>query len=566
MFKVRLCNFKATGITSRANPPYCVRGNFDGKAFNTEYFNSGAMAPMWGLDMRFDFHTPNLDVLHNKYLLLEVYGNDVFIGMCRVDLHSIATGPTAVELSLREGHRVAGTLAFEAHMEHVTNVTLQFTGVTLSNVASRGGAEGDAPCSYVALGFNDSGPTVESMVAPSATSPSWERFPPLHKRCTYHELCDSRVVMELKHARNGFSPGVADPLMGTFELHLGTVPIDVGVDSYIPVRIMVHSAPAYPFPFSTPFGATLEVRNAPKLVQMRGGLLTDSGVVGGVPATSTAGLNTSSRSAANLTAMRTASPSRAVTYESPRKSPPRRHSATGIDTSASMRPRSPPQVHATPRMPDVSSFAAPSVPAASDLRPADVDLMDEVAERQSGLLAKVHGRLQDVMRRRADVSRRIEDLIRSETERGESAARRKASLEADTRTAVAERERIEDALRQLQIRREEEARVAADQAADRERMRRDLEDEQREVDILQSRVAMLRQQMEQHLAEEQERYLMRVREAEESRRRAQQDAEEFAMIEARLAEAESRAARQQREHDRRAHSRMAGASSPSRRH
>ena len=79
-------------------------------------------------------------------------------------------------------------------------------------------------------------------------------------------------------------------------------------------------------------------------------------------------------------------------------------------------------------------------------------------------------------------------------------------------------------------------------------------------------LAMLRQQMEQHLAEEQERYLMRVREAEESRRRAQQDAEEFAMIEARLAEAESRAARQQREHDRRAHSRMAGASSPSRRH
>jgi hypothetical protein len=556
-FKVRLCNFKATGITSRANPPFCVRGNFDGKAFNTEYFNSGSMTPMWALDSRFDFHTPNLDLLSNKYLLLEVFGADVFIGMCRIDLHSMATGPTCVELSLKEGHRVAGTLTFEAHFEHITNTTMQFTNVSLSHVAARGSGEDGAPSPYLSLGFAETGVNVESMVAPSATSPTWDRLPPLHKRATYHDLCDTRIVFELKHARNGFSPGVSDPLMGSFELNLGSVPIDVGVDSYIPVRIMVHSAPQYAFPFSTPFSGTLEVRNAPRLVQLRGGLLTENGVIGGVSVIGTAGLNNSARPA---------SPSRYGATSPPRAISPNHTAASAIYQSA-------PDVSRTPMAPASSSYAAaPQASAmrsanidASDLRAADVDVMDEVTERQSGLLARVQQRLQDVARRRADVTMRLEELSVKERERGESGVRRKASLESDMRTAQSERDRIEDALRALQQRRDEESRVAAEQANDRERMRRDLEDEQREVEVLQNRVAMLRAEMERHLAEEQDRYLQRVREAEDQRRRAQQDAEEFAMIEARLAEAEARAARQARDYEHHSKARMAGATSPHRR-
>jgi hypothetical protein len=566
MFKVRLCNFKATGISSRGNPPYCVRGNFDGKPFNTEYFHSGSMSPMWALDSRFDFHTPNIDMLANKYLLLECYGADVFIGMCRVDLYALATGPTSVELNLREGHRVAGTLTFEAFFEHVTNTTLQFTNVSLTHVAARGQHEDSHPCPYIALGFAEAGPTIESMVAPSSTAPMWERLPPLHKRCSYNELCDSRVILELKHARNGFSPGVSDPLMASFELHLGTVPIDVGVDSFVPVRIMVHSTPQYAFPFSTPFNATLEVRNAPKLVQLRGGLLTDSGVIGGVPPVGAAGLNVSVRPSSVLGG---GSPSRSrvqAPVESVRLSPDHTHRPnyrTAIEPASHIT-RTPLQqtMHAMPTTMNASAMMNGS--EVSALRAADIDLMEEVSDRQSSLLSRVHSRLQDVMRRRSDVQRRLDELATKEADRVESTSRRKGALEGDLRTALSERERIEDALRALQMRREEEARVVAEQAADRERMRRDLDEEQREVDILQNRVAMLRQEMERHLQEEQERYLIRVREAEESRRRAQQDAEEFAMIEARLAEAESRAARQQREHEERTHSRLVSAASPSR--
>jgi hypothetical protein len=523
MFKVRLANFKATGINARGDPPFCIRGNFDGKAFHTEYFHGHSMSPMWALDARFDYHTPTVDVLGNKFLLLECYGNDVFLGMCRVDLHSLCTGPTAVELSMKEGERVTGTLSFDVYMEHVTNTTIQLTRVALGHVAARGVEQSPSP--FLSYGFVETGNTLESLVAPNATSPEWDRLPPLHKRCSYAELCDSAVRFEVKHARNGFSPGVCDPVMATFDINLATLLIEVGRDSTIVLREMVHSLPGYPHPFSTQLSGVLEIRNAPKLVQLRGGLLTDTGIIGGVSAVPSGSPHRRGGSPARFPSpVHVPSPVRAAPVH---VSPTHRHNSSYVQ----------PAHHHAP------APAAGAGPYGDVSRSHDVEVLEEVGDRQSSLLTRVHARLQDVSRRRADVTRQISTLKNREDELQEASRHRRGALEADLQTAQSERDRLEEQLRVLALRREEEARTTAHQAAEREKARLLLEDEQREVAQLQHRVAQLRDEMTRHLNEEEARYAGRVQEAEESRRRANQDAEDLALLEARLGEAETRAAR-----------------------
>lgn len=539
LFKVRLCNFKASSVNTRGTAPFCVRGNFDGKPFHTEYFHGQSMAPMWALDIKFDYHAPNIDVLVAKYLLLEVYGSDVFLGMSRIDLLALASGPSSVELTVRDGLRVNGTLTFDCFIEQVTNVTFQLTRAALGHLANRGQETNPSP--YLAYGFQETGPTLESAVSPNAVSPEWERLPPLHKRVSYPSLTDTRLFLEVKHSRNGFSPSITDPVMATFEISLATLPVEIGRDSVLPIREMVHSLPAYPFPFSTMFTAVLELRNAPRIAQMRSGLLTENGVVGGVSAQA---------SFASSSIM-------------PPIQPPLQAAA-----SSPSRYRSPPRMPSAPRGPGALPPPAPQ-PESIDIstRAGDIEVLEGVADKHSVLLAKTQQRLQDVSRRRAEVAQQISTLKSREEQVTEATARRRAGLEADLRTALAERERLEDAIRSVTLRREEEVRIASLQATERERMRRALEEEQQEVAALQGRVLQLRSEMARHLEEEEQRYLQRLKEADEARRRAQQDADDLALLEARLTQAESRAQQRHREEESKMASRVqrtAAYGSPSR--
>lgn len=532
-FRVRLCNFKADGVihAPRAAPPFCIRGSFDGRAFNSENFHGATMAPMWALDVSFDYHASTIEALATKYLVVECYGGELFLGMCRVDLMALATGPRSIHLGLKEGSRVNGTLSFECVFELVANVTLQLSRVALTHIAPRGYENNPSP--YLAFGFADGSASLESPIAANAQSPEWERLPSLHLRTTYQALCDQRVRFELKHSRNGFTAGISDPLMAVFDLALDTLPIEVGRDSAVPFRQMVHSLPNYPFPFSTELHGIAEFRNVHRVVQQKTGILTDEGVVGGAALLDT---NRSFASGFNAQQARLSSPQRHP--PPPALSPAKPHafssSNVSFNASAAYPPLPPPQqvlVYSAPPPPPPSGGAAGT----------DLAVLDDVAHQQVKLVQQIQTRLQNVNGRRTELTHLIAAQKLREDAEVEAASQRRTAIDADMRMALAERERLEASLRAVQLRREEEARLAAQLAAERERAKRALEAEQQEVAHLQQRVNVLRAEMTKHLEEEERRYQQRVREAEEARRRTMLDAEALAALESRLSQAEARA-------------------------
>lgn len=550
LFKVRICNFRATGINSKGQPPFCIRGNWDSKPFHTSNFLGAGMQPMWPLDLKFDYYAPSVESLSSKYLLLEAYGADAFLGMCRVDLFSIATGPRAIELQLRDGSRVNGTLAFEVQLDHVSNSSIYFSSIAVSSIGR--GAGMDAPSPYLVYGFADGAETAESAVAPNATQPEWDRVPALHRKMSFADLANSTIAFELKHARNGLTPGIADVLMARFELRLAQLQgMAPGRDLIVPVREMMHSVPGYTFPFSAQFCATVEIRGMPRIAQLGAGLLTDDGVIGGSNS-SAVGLH--ANSSGTSLSMREANTAYASGVGFNSNNTANVSNVVGLNSYAvNSRAGSPSRT--APQTAMLSAVAA----ARGDPAPPrllDVDVLDDVADRQSSLLGRVNERLQEVSRRRSDLQDQIAQCRRVEAEKKESISSRRGTIDADIRAAAAEKERLELALRNIALRREEEMRVAAQQATERERARQQLDEEEREVRVLQERVLMLRGDMQQHLSEEEARYNQRVREAEEARRRSEQDSEELSALERRLAAAEVRAAARQRDEEQRSRARL----------
>jgi hypothetical protein len=573
-FKVRLCNFKAHGVNQlpRIHPPFVVRGNFDGRAFNSEAFHSITMQPMWALDFAFEYtNAPTIESLPTRYLIVECYGDEAFIGMCRVDLYTLATGPRCVDLALREGGKTNGTISFECFFEMLSTVTAQVNRLTLQNVAPRGYE--NKPNCYVAYALSpDGSTTLESPVAQNAVTPEWDKMAPLHIRTTFNQLTNQRLRFELKHSRNGFTAGISDPVMAVFEVSFDRLPLEAGRDGVVHFREMVHSLPNYPFPFSTEVTGAIEFRNMHRVAQARSGALTNEGITGVAPPVVSIRSFSPPRhpqpaarlgspvkfSSSAQPSFRPVSPAsiRYAASASAINSTNNTFASNSVGSSTYMthyQSTMPPPVAipVAPMPPPPAplpgalqpSFAAP-MPAAT---PLDLEMLDEVSQKQHILLEKVRARIAEVSRRKIEITSQMQSHKHREETEIEVASQRRLALDNDMRSTLAERERLEEALRSIAFRREEEQRAAAQLAVERERARRALEEEQQEALLMQQRVIQLRNEMQRHLEDEERRYQERVRDAEEARRRTQQDADALAALEARMTEAEARTIHRVRE-------------------
>jgi len=108
--------------------------NFDNfKSHETKVKPKDA-APAWPDSLTFTYTTKYADCLSRKMLWLEVYdynrfSANEFLGVARVDLFTCATGPVKHTMSLRDGRKTRGTIAFAVRMEQVATVEARFTGV-----------------------------------------------------------------------------------------------------------------------------------------------------------------------------------------------------------------------------------------------------------------------------------------------------------------------------------------------------------------------------------------------------------------------------------------------------
>jgi hypothetical protein len=493
-FRVHLRDIRVNRLQGGASPPFCVRGNFDGRGFNTEYFHGSAMSPMWSFDLSFEYNAPSLDSLRTKFLLLELYGGEEFMGMARVDLMTLATSPTAFSLDLVHGSKCAGGIQFEATFAQWCSVTLRIGHLSLSGLPARG-YENASP--YLTLRLSSAAAPIESSVATNASSPQWSNLSPLHLTGTFDDLNETTIMCELKHSRNGFTVGAEDPTMASFGIPLGELPLTAGCDGSFPLRKMVHSLPNYPFPFSAQLIGSIELMNVHRVVQP------------------------TSRSQLTLAA----SPLRIHQVPPPRAiSPPRVNSPIAMPLDYSSRALNPVEYRSRP----------------GAVTAEDIEVLERVCEDQATLLEKVSRRLDDVRRKKSEVQVAIEHSKERCLTLSTASATRREALEADLRGALAERQRLDESLNLLHRRRLDEKARADSESENRARARLALEEEQREAQAMQQRVLQLREEMQRHLAEEEHRYQLRVREAEDARRKTRMDSDALNALEARLSEAESR--------------------------
>ena len=523
-FRVRLSNLKVDRLSvGSASPPFCVRGNMDGRGFNTEYFHGTSMSPMWAFDLAFEYDAPSMDSLRSKYLLLELYGGEEFLGLARIDLMTLANSPPTISLDLVHGSRCTGGIQLEAAFMQWTTVTVRIGHLSLSGLPVRG-YENSSP--YLTLRLSNAAAPIESSVATNASSPQWSNLPPMHLTGTFDDLNDATILCELKHSRNGYTVGPEDPIMASFGVPLGGLPLGAGCDGSFPIRQMIHSLPSYPYPFSAQLIGSLELFNVHRVVQ------------GGRSAAAAAASSTMISSRINVAPQPTST-------MSPRSlSPPR----SAVRSPARQRQLSfapAPDALQQDYIRSSTELAAP--PMQIDYRPRpttvtaeDIEVLERVCDDQSILLEKVTRRLEDVRRKKAEIQIAVEHLKERSVALSTASASRREALDAELRAAMGERQRLDDALNALHRRRlDEKARVDSENE-NRARARMALEEEQREALAMQQRVLQLREEMQRHLAEEEHRYQLRVREAEDARRKTRMDSDALNALEARLSEAESR--------------------------
>lgn len=536
LFSVKLCGFQldAPIVSSRGHPPYVLRGQVGDRAFNTTACMSPAMRPIWEDVIVLDYLAPSIEQLTTKYLTIECYGGDSFLGSCRIPLYSVATGPTEYALDVKDGIRDIGRLSFQCFFELVSDVSIQLQRVRIDNLPRLG--YDDAPNPYLSVSIGPGGEVMESPIAAQARSPQWATLPSLSFKGTYRQLRQQRITVTLKHCRNAFSISHADPLMSVFTIALDQFPIEPRSSS-VPLRMRFHSDPNFPFPFSSEITASIEFRNVHSVIQQVAGVATDTKIIGGVSAVATRS------SPVQSYASRATSPPRV------RAAPPPPPSFVNVSNIATPQQSYLSQPYVAPSQVQQSFASAvppPSVPLPS-VAPEDLQVMDDVTSKQSALLAKVQARLSDIARRKADVTSQIAAAKANEDIEIETASQRKAQLDKDLHSALQEKDRLEEHLRSIQGRREDEGRIAVQQAAERERAKRALEEEQQEAVLMQQRVVQLRTEMTRHLEEEERRYQQRVREAADARRRTDEDAAALAELESRLVDAELRAAARQKD-------------------
>eukprot|EP00759_Apiculatamorpha_spiralis_P053394 PhF_6_TR6182/c0_g1_i2/m.9271 len=134
VFHTRITNISA--IVSGANQsgdsdPYIV-GDFDGYRTFTTPTIKHTTTPQWGdgFQVQFNYETAYVDCLHVKSLFFTVYDanrveDDIMLGRCSIDLHSLCTGPSKIQLDLELNNAMVGTLSFECTMNEVREMPIE---------------------------------------------------------------------------------------------------------------------------------------------------------------------------------------------------------------------------------------------------------------------------------------------------------------------------------------------------------------------------------------------------------------------------------------------------------
>ena len=232
--------------------------------------------PQWEEDVSFVYETKLISKLHLKKLTLKVkdkdkWGSDDTIGTVQVDLYTLATGPSAHVLPLRDGGNTKGELCFSVEMEQEASLEINVKDVELT-APDLNPPEGE----YVLQYMYNRGLDEDAKAARRSSPTTTTHFPyldVLYVRTTYRELNAGFITVWARAGKR--YPGKAD----------GDVLARADVPLTKCMNFVDHKSTDFDVPLMDDAGARLGdmtgsifFQNFPQFLQMQGGYHADDGI------------------------------------------------------------------------------------------------------------------------------------------------------------------------------------------------------------------------------------------------------------------------------------------------
>ena len=167
--------------------------------------------------MEFNYDTRYIQRLREKFLSIEVFdkdlvGRDDFIGSCKIDLHTIASGPVHHEIELRDNHKSGGRVVLDVIFAQISDIS-----ITLKEIQ----ASFDIDIKQAVLKYqllNTKGPECKTKICENTKTPSWNEFEQLVFNAPLKEFVMESIVLKITDPKKGTDHSFAEvPLLEFYE-------------------------------------------------------------------------------------------------------------------------------------------------------------------------------------------------------------------------------------------------------------------------------------------------------------------------------------------------------------
>jgi hypothetical protein len=262
-------------------------------------FFGSALDPEWKFSMEFFYETRYANKLDKKIFKIDCFdydrvGANDFIGGAQVDLYTLATGPIAHDLVMRDGGKPCGRLQFCCEFEMYSEVEVTLKSINVSSLVA---PEPGKPCDphmqfyFSAVDATEEAPQEGSSPFPQRAkvenktyrtpqlndtlAPSWAECEQMWFQATLRELMAESIVVKINQSKKIRG----STMIGGCELALRKYMHPSTDRKLIKFREVLRGPDG-----SANVGVIEGVvifTNVPSMAQLKGGLHTDAGVEGG---------------------------------------------------------------------------------------------------------------------------------------------------------------------------------------------------------------------------------------------------------------------------------------------
>ncbi|GAB5364065.1 hypothetical protein AAMO2058_000937600 [Amorphochlora amoebiformis] len=276
VFSVRIFSLSAGDVRKGSMFARCNFDNF--KKFETNVVKKTSY-PEWETECEFKYTTQYADRLRYKTFAFEVYSKKMlgtdFIGVAKVSLDVLLSGPVSHELTLWNKSKVSGTARFKVEMHQQVRLKVFFTSLACFRLPLLRSSSKD-PSTYLRIGVTDPNvkAVIKTKVREHTRDPEWDKIEQLRFTTTFKDLMSTSLMIESIHRGNVIA--MAKLPFANYTSFTGDV-VKVSATMEIPQKYRSRGDQDI-----VELQGKLYYQNFPKTAQMIGGIHTDTGIEDGI--------------------------------------------------------------------------------------------------------------------------------------------------------------------------------------------------------------------------------------------------------------------------------------------